>query len=191
MSFAETVVPLLLDKQRNLVFNANTMKAYEKATGKFFLDTVASLYDAMRPALEAEEAAKKRENPQPEDGGASRVAVAINALDIIHKVPMNDLVALIWAALHEYGKNPSDPDEPSWPMTINRVGRLIQLQDVPRVFTAFLKGQTRNSPSAEEMGESPAQSAPTLATPGGGSASRTEADGGGERSIELPADAFA
>ena len=171
MNFAETCVPIELGgKQVTLIFNANSMKAFEKATGKFFLDTVAQLYEAMRPGL---------------DKGAE----ATNAFDIVHKVPMEDLVALIWAALHEYGRNPADLDEPFWPMTVNRVGRMIQLQDVPLVFTAFLRGQIKNSPNQEEMGESQARSAMAPAS-GDGAASKIEAAVGGERSIDLPADVF-
>ena len=49
---AETRIPIMLDVGRMMVFNANTMCAYEEATGKFFLDTVASLYEAMKPALD-------------------------------------------------------------------------------------------------------------------------------------------
>ena len=186
IQYAETVVPVKLDKVRNLVFNANCMMAYEEATGKFFLTTVASLYDAMRPALAAQ--AKAAEAKEGEDA----VIVSVNPLSIIQQVPMKELRALIWAALHEYGKNPADPDEPSWPLTINQVGRLIQIQDVPRIFTAFLKGQTRNSPTQEELGESRQRSvqAPATAPASGGNVPRTEAASGGERSIELPVDAF-
>ena len=194
MNFAETVVPILLDQQRNLVFNANTMKAYENVTGKFYLDTVAKLYDAMRPSLEVQRTTEMRESLAAvvsEVTGEPVKAVTVSALDVIHSVPMNDLLPLIWAALHEYGKNPVDPDEPSWPLTLNRVGRLIQFADVPRVFTAFLKGQIKNSPTESEMGESLAPSVTAVKVNGHGAAPTTEADNGGERSINLPADAFA
>lgn len=183
MNFVETTVSVELGgASYDLHFNANSMAAYEEATGKFFLDTVAQLYDVMRPALAAQKAAS--------EGTGEEATPAVNAFDIIHRVPIKELRALIWAALHEYGRNPADPDEPSWPMTLNRVGRLIQLQDVPRVFTAFLRGQIKNSPSTEEMGESQARSVPA-AQNGGGLASTGRAAAGGERSIELPADAFA
>ena len=181
MPFVETVVPILLDRQRDLFFNANTFDAYEGATGKMYLETVALLYDGMRPYLEAQ-AAKK--------AGADE-AVSVNAFDLIKRVPMKDLRALIWAALHEYGQNPADLDEPSWPLTINAVGRMIQMQDVPRIFTAFLKGQIKNSPNREEMGESPARPAPATALNGLVVVPKTAAADGGERSIALPADAFA
>ena len=147
-------------------FSANSMVAYEEATGKFFLDTVASLYDVMRPLIEAQKAG---------------LPANANPLEIVRNVPMKDLRALIWASLHEYVN-----DEPVWPLTIHQVGRMLQLNDIPRVFTAFLKGQSKNSPTTEEMGES--QTPPVLPNP---RVTSKEADGGGERSIELPADAFA
>ena len=184
MNFAETKVPIELGTDSNgkpitriLIFNANTMCAYEEATKKFFLDTVTSLYDAMRPALDAQKTVEAETSSVP----------ATNAFNIIHKVPMKDLRALIWAALHEYDRD----DNPVWPLTIGQVGRLIQLQDVPRVFNAFLRGQIKNSPSTEELGESRASSAPAAPNPLGGATLKTGAESGGERSIELPADAFA
>ncbi len=181
-NFAETTVSIELGgKTYRLYFDCNSMAEYENATGKFFLDTVSQLYDAMRPALDANRAAEAgdAETPVP--------VPRLNAFEIIHKVPMRDLRALLWSALHEYDAK----DNPVWPLTINQVGRLIQLQDVPRVFTAFLRGQVANSPTAAEMGESPAPSAPPQkAVNGSGTALKAAAAPGGEISTELPEDAF-
>ncbi len=182
INFAETTVNLELGgKTHTLRFDANSMAAYENATGKFYLETVAQLYDAMRPAIEARAAATEA------DSVAKEPAVAVSAFDIIHKVPMRDLLALVWAGMHEYDAK----DDPVWPLTLNQVGRLIQLQDVPRVFTAFLHGQVKNSPSAEELGESRAPSEQAAVKPNGSvAAPRTEAASGGGASTALPEDAF-
>jgi hypothetical protein len=184
MQFAETVVPLeLAGKKYNLYYNSNTMRAYEEVTGKMFLDTVSTLYDVINAAKTSIMSTVKKSA----EGTADEPT--FSPFEVIRKIPMKDLQALIWAALHEYGKNPADPDEPTWPMTLSKVGRMIQLQDVPRVFNAFLRGQIKNSPTAVEMGESQAGSEP--ASNGGGSSQKTSVADGGERTIELPADAFA
>jgi hypothetical protein len=200
LNFAESVVSIELGgKTCNLRFNANTMVSYEAVTGKMFLDTVAILYDVIDVAKKSvSKAAVEPIKIAIAEGNGDLTAdavaedsklAAVSAFDIIRKVPMQDLRALIWASLHEYGKNPTDPDEPSWPMTIGKVGRMIQLQDIPRIFSAFLRGQIKNSPSKEELGESRAPS--EAASSGDGRALRTAAVGGGERSINLPEDAFA
>jgi hypothetical protein len=174
------------------------MCAYEEATGKFFLDTVASLYDAMAPAIQsaAKQATLGAETAQGAiaglDTGGSGTPVPLASLgqqaaksspfDIVRKVPMRDLRALLWAALHDYNQN----NEPTWPLTINQVGRLLSIADVLPVFTAFLKGQASNQPSKDEMGES-LPVAPGVAPP---EQPTTPAAAGGDRSIELPDSAF-
>jgi hypothetical protein len=168
---SETRIPITLDKEYVLYFNANTMCAFEEATGKNFLATVAALYDAYKPFLET------RKN------GAGQPA-ALASLDVIRHVPMSELTALIWAGLHTY----DDKDEPHWPLTLSQVRRLINVSTIPRLFLSFLRGQTANSPTTAEMGESQALSEtpekPTSAT------APPQAVNGGERSIELPEDAF-
>jgi hypothetical protein len=166
---AEKRIPLTLDKERVLIFNCNTMVAYEEATGKFFLDTIASLYDALKPLLDARLAVKAGKTDQP----------MVTGMEVVRRVPMTQLRALVWAACHEY-KN----DEPVWPLTITQVGRYIRLDNLVQVFQLFLLGHSKNSPTEKELGESQPSSA-SLAEPA--AAPQTN---GGERSIELPEDAF-
>jgi hypothetical protein len=152
---AETTVPIEIGGQKRLMyFNGNTMTAYEQATGKFFLDTLAKLYDVMRPILEA----SKNGNGKPS---------GVDGMEIMRHVSMTDLRALLWAALHEYGPN----DEPRWPLTIGQVGRLITPSSVSGIFSAFLRGQAANSPTSEELGESvpPAPAKAAVPSPGNGS----------------------
>jgi hypothetical protein len=170
-NIAETRVPITLDKEYVLYFNANTMCAFEEATGKNFLATVASLYDAYKPMLDA-----TRNGNEP--------VAAIASMDIVRRVPMTELTALIWAGLHTYSEN----DEPHWPLTLAQVRRMITLATIPKLFLSFLRGQSANNPTAAEMGESPALSATPETTPA--AAPKTPEDGG-ERSIVLPEDAFA
>ena len=197
--FMETRVPISLGGvKRTLVFNVNTMCAYEEATGKFFLDTVASLYDAMAPALttaikqaaaSAETGQDAASEPGLDGNGASDSQPSLgqrnaktSPFDIVRKVPMRDLRALLLAALHEYDQN----DEPTWPLTLNQVGRMLGMADILPIFTSFLKGQSVNQPSKEEMGES----LPAAVDGGASPALKLTADGG-DHSIELPASAFA
>jgi hypothetical protein len=166
----ETRIPITLDKEYVLYFNANTMCAFEEATGKNFLGTVATLYDAYKPLL----------------SGTGATGAVLASLDVIRKVPMSELTALIWAGLHTY----DDKDEPTWPLTLSQVRRLVDIQSIPRLFLSFLKGQSANSPTTAEMGESQTLSEPSdpkTKTPETASAQPVN---GGERSIELPVDAF-
>jgi hypothetical protein len=167
---AETVVNIELGgKEYKLYFNANTMVRFEEVTGKNFLGTVAALYAAYKPMLEGKPDA------------------AMASIELIRHVPMTELTALVWAGLHEYDAN----DEPTWPLTLAQVRRMIDLAAIPRLFLSFLRGQAANSPTQQELGESQAPSetekAATAATapkkPNG-------AAGGGERSTALPEDAF-
>ena len=166
----ETRVPVKLDKERFMVFNANTMCAYEEATGKFFLDTVAYLHNVLKPLIESR--AKLAAGESPEE---------LSGMEIMRKVSTRDLRALLWASLHEYRGN---PPEPFWPLTQFQVGRFLQPKDVIRIFTLFMFGQSSNSPTKSEMGESPAREMVPESAP------RPTEESGGEPSIELPADAF-
>lgn len=162
---AEIRVPIKLgETDYEMCFNANTMVAYEQATGRFFLRTVAILMAVAFPkGLEQEQ----EKNPWM----------------ILSKVQMTDLRALLWAALHVYNEN----DEPSWPLTINQVGRLLQLKDIVPTFNKFLKGQSGNNPTKDEMGESPAEARKT--SPDSPPKNNPEPIGG--LGTVLPADAFA
>jgi hypothetical protein len=149
---------------RTLVFNCNTMVAFEQVSGKFFLHVVSDLLSAAYPQ------------------GVEK-AVVKSPYEILSKVSMSDLRALLWAAMHEYDEN----DDPVWPLKLHQVGRLLTLPDIIPAFTIFLRGQTANNPTSSEMGESQAEKEkmkPTEAPP-------ITQETGGERGIELPVDAFA
>jgi len=172
MPIAETTVKIELDKPYTLYFNANCMCAFEEATGKNFLETVAKLYDAYKPMLDA---AKRGEEPS--------TTAAYSQL--IKLVPISDLTALIWAGIHTYDSD----DNPHWPLTIGQVRRMITLPMIPKLFLSFLQGQSKNSPTAAEMGES--QALPDSPARNGTSGAQKPSNGdGGERSIELPEGAF-
>jgi hypothetical protein len=175
--FAEKRVTVKLGggEELLLVFNANTFAAFEDQTGKFYLDTVARLFDAVKPSWEAR---KAKTNGAPMPGGEDDY-LAYNPMVIFRHVPMKEILALVWAATHNYDKD----DIPTWPYTIGQIGRMIHLTDIPPIVVAFMQGQTANSPTKAELGESPAP----LETP---IPVREQLVNGGERSIGLPEDAF-
>lgn len=148
-----------------LCFNCNTMVAYEQVTKKFFLHTVSELLSAMYPQGLGEKAAK-------------------NPYEILSKVSMADLRALLWASMHDYDKD----DNPVWSLTIHQVGRLLSLSDLVPAFSTFLKGQVANNPTKSEMGESQAEENTMKLVP---ETPSIIPENGGERGIELPEDAFA
>jgi len=179
MKILETRISIKLGgEDRVMLFNANTFAAYEEATGKFFLDTAATLFDAMKPFLEARKARALRAAGATEDLAVPDTTV----FDVLRKVSIKDLRALLWASLHVYDAH----GEPSWPLTVHEVGRLLRPADIPPIFTAFLNGQAANSPTAEEVGESKAPPRKLFVN----GAPPREADDGGERSTELPQGAF-
>jgi len=66
------------------------------------------------------------------------------------------------------------------------IAGLDVIKQVPKLFLSFLQGQSSNSPSEQEMGESPARSEAAPATP----QTPRQTVNGGERSIVLPEGAF-
>lgn len=151
MPVAEARIAVVLSdgKKRTMVFNANTMCAYEEATGKFFLDTVARLYDALKVTVKTEDG--KEPSPDLKDAVA-KADDKKSGMEIMRRVPMTDLRALLWASLHEY----DEIGEPYWPESIAKVGRVLNFGLVPAVFLAFISGQSKNAPGKDELGESPA-----------------------------------
>jgi hypothetical protein len=173
MQLAEMTIPVELGgKTYTMYFNANCMAAYEQSTGKFFMDTVASLYAVIFPKGH-------------EDAEGAPVKALVNGLDIVRRLSMIDLRALLWSSLHSY----DDKGDPVWPLTEAQVGRLLNFQNLPAVFVRFLTGVSSNMPTEEELGESQAVPETKTAT----AESRTEPPTrgtGGEAGIVLPAGAL-
>lgn len=175
---AEARIPIMLDKERILTFNCNTMVAYEKETGKFFLDAVSKLYEALQPQIE-----KAKKEGKDNDNSKLR----ISGLEIARHLSMVEFRALIWAAVQEY----DDKDNPSWPLTLNQVGRCINMKNVGTIFSKFLEGQSVNAPTEKELGESPALQEQNLAgNAASGKLGSNTHDAGGTPSIALPVGAF-
>lgn len=181
---AEVRIPVVLDRERTMIFNLNTMAAYEQATGKFYFDTLLKLYEIHMNASEETKAlidAASTGNDAAANLDLKKVQEI--GLGIIRQVSMQDLRALIWAAVHEYDDN----DNPKWPLTIAKVGRLLTPLKMPALLRLVVQGNNANNPTKAELGEaSGAAAGPVLVE----AAPKPSANGGAP-SIELPADAFA
>jgi len=174
VTIAETRIPVTLGgRERVMVFNANAMVAYEQARGKFFMDTVTGLYDTIFPAGHL-------------DPDGKPIKVRIDGTDLIRKISMEDLRALLWSTLHDYDKN----DDPIWPDTIGKIGRQLTFQNMVPIFIAFLTGVSNNAPTKDELGESTAEETSAEPNAEKESAPQTTATNGGAAGIELPAGAL-
>ncbi len=174
MPLAEMTIPLRLgDRDLTMRFEANTMIAYEEVTGRFFMDTVMNLYEVVFPKGH-------------EDAEGRPVQVRVSGRDIVRRVSMVDLRAMLWASLHDYDAK----DDPVWPLTISQVGRLLNFQNLPSVFVKFLTGVSSNSPTEEELGESSAEPGATTAAARSADAEPPTPAPGGGAGIELPAGAL-
>lgn len=145
---AEVRIPINLDQARTMIFNMNTMAAYEEVSGKFYFDTLLDLHTNYTSVLEEARAAAGLEPGQMLDPTNPAHMLKVNAFKIVRKLPMKDMRDLIWAATHEY-----KGDDPYWPLTRTQVGRCINPMSVMIVINAILKGHAENSPTKKELGE--------------------------------------
>lgn len=174
---AEVRLSILLDRERTLIFNVNTMAAYEEATGNFYWDTMLKLFEFY----------EKRQSQAIAHAPGGKLTLAQQTrmgLEMLRHISTKDLSALLWAATHEY-----QGDMPKWPLTIEQVGRYLRPQDTPRILNLIIQGHASNNPTREELGEASGAGPQSAAKPA--EAARPAPASGGEASIELPADAFA
>ena len=160
----KTVSIVIEDKTYTLRFDVNCMCAYEEVTKQFFLEACTEIMECVFPK------------------GSTETETRINPGELVRKLSMVKLRALLWSAMHDYDKN----DNPVWPLTINQVGKLINITNIVQIFRDFLKGNAANQPSSETLGESQADVRQTTKD---GPPNLTGMNGG-DRSIELPASAF-
>ena len=171
---AEMTVPLKLGNETyTMRFTGNTMVAYEEATDKFFMDTVSSLYDVVFPKGHVDDEGRP-------------TATRVTGLELVRKISIKELRALLWATLHDY----DDKGDPVWPLTVTQVGSRLNFQNISYVFIRFLTGVSANSPSGGELGEpAAAPMTPPDAAGREGTTPDTGAIGGGT-GIALPAGAL-
>ena len=146
------------NKRHTLHFDLNTFSAFEDVTGRFFLDFLGGIQEAMSKARnDALEAAGK--NLPPDSMGALRM------------ISLRDFRALIWAALHTYNVD----DEPEWPYTLNQIGRMLDVEAMARLLPQVLTGGAQNLPDEADVKE---ESAARPIEPKAGESSPRENGGG-------------
>jgi len=181
----EKRLPIVLDRLRYLLFDLNTMIAYEEKTctptrpeGKFYWEVVLRLLEfhdnelAKLPPLQEGEKRPTEELKKLFEAYGKAVGAA-------------DVRMLIWAALHEYEDG---SDEPHWDITPATVGRYLTPAQSLGAVSLIVKGHQLNAPTKEELGEALGAAVQTMK-----SASTTPPEvktAGGQKSIELPAGAL-
>lgn len=169
LDFAEDRVPIKLGKNDlTMVMNFNTMKAYERVSGKLYFDSLLNLntlyIEEMKKALLAGKA-------------------TMSYMGIARRVSATDLGQMLWASLHTY-----EGKKPIWRLTEEEVYRLIKPHEMPRILKAVLEAHSANSPNKEELGE--ADSAANEQGKPLAEVVQMPPASGGEQSSELFADAF-
>jgi len=120
------LVITLKGKQHKLFFDLNTFSAFEEVTGKFFLDYIGDLQEAVKATVEED---------------------SKDPLGVFRRISMKDFRAFLWAALHYYGPD----DEPIWPYKLHQLGKLVDVDTMARLVPQVLTGSAENLPNAEEM----------------------------------------
>lgn len=121
-----------------LYFDLNTFSAFEDETGRFFLDFIVELQEAITSLAMKQVAESNGANPSTE----TVAATPTTALQFLRKVPIKQLRAFIWAALHTYDKH----GEPVWPMTVGQLGARIDHTNIMELIPAIMKGSKDNLP---------------------------------------------
>jgi len=144
MSINPTAKPLHVEiggHQATIHFDLNTLCAFEEATGRFFLDFLTSLQP-----LTLEAAQDAASNTGPPDSPQAAFALEKTAVEILRKIGMRDVRALIWAGWHTYDGG----DEPVWPFTISQVGAMLDAGALVRLLPQILHHSIANSVDKEE-----------------------------------------
>lgn len=123
---SKTTTITIAGKKYELYFDLNTFSAFEQVTGRFFTDFLMDIREAF---LESKE--KK------------------DQFILFRRIPVKDVRALVWAALHTYNSD----DEPQWPMTINKLGRVLDISQLQNLLPAIMEGNAENAPDVKEESE--------------------------------------
>ncbi len=173
---AETRLTIYLDRERELIGDVNWLRGYERASGKFYWDTMLHLF----------EFAEKQQRELPADLPDGKRSIAQQTrmgLQMLRHVSVDDLAMLLWAACHEYhGK------KTVWPLTVDEVGSFLRPQETFRILNLIIQLHQQNSPDRNELGE--AKGAETRKVVTIAEAAPREAERGGAVYIESLSDAF-
>jgi hypothetical protein len=140
-----TTVTIAGEKQE-LVFDLNTMAAFEEASGVFFLDFVYALHAHFTEQQLTDKDAMAK---------LSKEAVAERFMRVITKLSIKNVRALLWAALHTYDAH----DNPVWPYTQSQIARKLGMQDLQAIILPLWMGanQALQAETADADAERPQQ----------------------------------
>lgn len=175
-TIAEVRVPIKLDRDRHLVFDANTMLKYEEISKKSYFDTLTKLFEA------------RDLHTVPVDKEDLSKGYKTRWLDVLKSVDIADIIDFVYAALHEYDAN----DDPHWDMSRNKVAKSIRGFSITGIVPLLLEGHLMNSPTKKELGESapvPPPSPVVVLTPKDSTPAKEESNSG-DISTEKLAAAF-
>jgi len=186
---AEVRLPVNLDRQREIIMNANTMRFYEQESaksgaGKSYWETMLDLMRFYDDCGEEMVAVGTYEKSEDRKITQRRLQLYTSVMRYINTT---ELLAMIWAALHQYDAQ----DEPFWDLTPSKLGRMIKPIDTIGLVSAIIRGHNGNAPTAKELGEvSGGDEKVVEVLPAETKTPRPQLVNGGAASIALPADAF-
>lgn len=124
-----TVEIELNGKKVKLLFDLNTLAAFEEKSGKNFLKLLSELQRSFSEATE---------------NGKSDILRAISGVSV------KDIHTLIWAASHGYGLD----DEPTWEYSLSQVGRMLTIDKLMDIFPKLMTGTSESLPEKEKEEDS-------------------------------------
>lgn len=127
----EKTVEVTLDQPRKLYFNMNTYQAFEDVTGEMFLGAIVDLQERF-----VKESERLKVKGQGEKG----------MLALARCMSMKTLMAMLWAACHEY----DDKDEPHWPLSLPALSRYVHAGTLPQIMKALFKGTKESQPKGKD-----------------------------------------
>ena len=155
---AERRVTVMVDKERPLIFDFNTMAKYEEVNeGKFYWDTMMDIFEANDKVVNRATEQWQKAHPGEDPSGK----VQVNNLEIMRVIPMRDLRAVFYAALHEVRQIGGVP-RAVWPLkSIDEAGMYMNPTAVLKLLRSIIAGHAANSPNRAELGEASAPSTST------------------------------
>ena len=192
---AEVRLSVTLDRERTMIFNVNTMRAFEKASAQLAAEEGRephSYWDCILGMLKYYEdhgseitqiMAMVKDDPMGAMARQLRLGSRIS-----HYISASDLQAMTWATIHEY---PNGKKKPVWPLDLDDIGLMVHPQETINLINKILEGHSKNSPSKAEVGEVSGAGGKVVTMPSSAEPAPTPSESGGDQSIALPADAFA
>lgn len=123
-------------ENRHLYFNLNAFQKFEEISGKKFPRFLFGLVDAW---------SKMAKNAKA-SGGTDAPDAGESVLEALSEIGAKDILALVYGACHEYDAE----DDPRWPLSPGRLGRLLSATELVRLLPQIMTALQRNVPKASD-----------------------------------------